>query len=137
MLIDSIMQHDKTTVISLWILLAALASIVIYVLFQAFSYTRKLTYCTNLTKARVVDKKHVIESSYMAASPIGKVFIPKTHKTKEKYYVSLRVDNEVRTINNRSLYCRAEVGDCVDVIVHDGYNRRGLLKTSYITLAAH
>ena len=134
-MIDFIMRQDRTTAASLLILFACLLGIMTYVIFQAIYHSRKLTYCTNIAKAKVVDKKHVKPDSYVTMKPIGKMLMPKTHEAKEKFYVSLRVDSEVHTINNRGLYCGSEIGDYVDVIVHDGYDKQGLLKSSYITLA--
>lgn len=134
----SIALWDKILTVTLWILLAILVGTLIYVIFSAVSslyYARALTYSSDHAKAKVVDKKHENATYSTTLMPIGKVLIPQTHRIEERNYVSLRVNDEVHVINDKDLYWDVEVGDSVDVIVHDGYNKRGILTHTYITLA--
>ena len=134
----SIALWDQILTVSLWILLAILVGLLIYVLFGAFVnlyWTHALTYSSDPAKAKVVDKKHENATYSTTLMPIGKVLIPQTHRIEERNYVSLRVNDEVHIIDSKDLYWDVEIGDNVDVIVHDGYNKRGILTHTYITLA--
>lgn len=93
-------------------------------------YHKTLRYETSSKIAKVTKKEAADEYT---ATMAGKTVAPV--KYGKKFIVYLSCDNEEFSLNDEELYNSVTIGEAVNIIVHRGYNKRSVVKHTFITLA--
>ena len=123
---------DIILYILLVILILLFVGLVIWIICEISmaAYHKTLRYETFFSTAEVCKKKY--EEEYTTMLYIGKVYMPQIHE--EEYNVYLMYDGKQYCFDDENLYNSVDVGDIVNVVIHEGYNKQNELKYVYLSL---
>lgn len=115
-----------------FLIFLALAAVVI-ILVREILYFRSLKYKVKPAIAIVTETDYVEAYTITTMVKVGKSMIPQNYHHPEEFRVYAEFNGEIYCIYDEELFYEVDVGEEIQVWVHEGYNKRGKIENIYLS----